>query len=128
MIAGAVVLFLIVLGALTGRSDSTSTTSQGSTFQQASSVDAPPPPTGPVTRLRSGHVRGKAQSVVPGTYSSNGADGTNFVGCYWSRLKDTTGDFGSIIANNIGKGPAVVTISASDGAFTTEGCSTWHKR
>jgi hypothetical protein len=127
LVAGVVVLFLIFLGALAGRSDSTSSTSQGSTFQQASSVDAPPPPTGPVTSFGAG-TYAVSTDIVPGTYSSSGPDGSNFTGCYWARLKDTTGDFESIIANNIDKGPTVVTISASDGAFKTQGCSTWHKR
>lgn len=62
--------------------------------------------------------------IEPGTYKTAGPDG---FGCYYARLKDTSGDFGSIINNNVSQGPATVTISASDGAFETSGCQTWTK-
>lgn len=65
--------------------------------------------------------------VQPGTYKSTGPDGSNMAGCYWERMKDTSGDFGSTIANNISEGPSVVTISAKDGAFKTAGCAPWIK-
>jgi len=62
--------------------------------------------------------------VQPGTYRSAGpADSTGI--CYWARLKDTTGDMDSIIANDVGKGPQVVTVKKTDGAFSTRGCATW---
>jgi hypothetical protein len=132
-----VIFGLFLLGSALHSNDnsSSSTTTSGTSFQQAQqassvdapAVDAPAPPAGPVTSFGAG-TYAVGTDIVPGTYSSSGPDGSNFAGCYWSRLKDTTGDFESIIANNIGKGQTVVTISASDGAFKTEGCATWHKR
>jgi hypothetical protein len=60
--------------------------------------------------------------IQPGRYqAAAGPDGY----CYWARLKDDSGDFDSIIASNTTSGRASVTISASDGAFDTGGCTTW---
>ena len=47
--------------------------------------------------------------------------------CFWSRLKDTSGDFDSIIASEVQQGPTTVTISKTDGAFTTVGCNRWQE-
>ncbi|MEV8016110.1 hypothetical protein AB0O76_07150 [Streptomyces sp. NPDC086554] len=47
--------------------------------------------------------------------------------CYWARLSSTSGDLGSVIANNGGDGAAVVTIQPGDKAFETTGCQTWKK-
>ncbi|MET9952450.1 hypothetical protein ABZ135_13010 [Streptomyces sp. NPDC006339] len=64
--------------------------------------------------------------VQPGTYRSAGpADG--LADCYWARLKGTTGELGDIVANHAGKGPATVTILATDKAFQTSGCQTWKR-
>ncbi len=63
--------------------------------------------------------------IAPGTYRATGPAGR--LDCYWERLKRTSGATGSIIANNLGRGPATVTIEASDGAFQTRWCSTWTK-
>jgi hypothetical protein len=48
--------------------------------------------------------------------------------CYWARLKDDTGDFDSIIANNGTSGRASVTIKPSDGAFESSGCTRWTRQ
>lgn len=63
--------------------------------------------------------------VTPGKYKTTGpTTGLGAIGmCYWER----TGKDGSIIANNVGKGPDVVTIKAGDGSFKTTGCEPWHK-
>ncbi|MGH3628182.1 MAG: hypothetical protein ACRDRL_12195 [Sciscionella sp.] len=61
--------------------------------------------------------------VKPGTYHTAGS-----ADCYWEREKDTSGNFNSIIANNISAGPQTVTIAPSDGAFKTEGCGTWTRQ
>ncbi|GAA1855296.1 hypothetical protein GCM10009714_40630 [Microlunatus capsulatus] len=60
--------------------------------------------------------------IRPGRYKARASDGSS---CYWARLKDDTGEADSIIANNITEGSAVVTISKSDGAFETNGCTPW---
>ncbi|MFE1444399.1 hypothetical protein [Streptomyces sp. NPDC058739] len=66
------------------------------------------------------------QEVRAGTYRSDGPAG-GLADCYWARLKGTTGDFSEIIANAAGKGPATVTILATDKAFQTSGCQTWKR-
>ncbi|MGA5424918.1 hypothetical protein [Streptomyces lavendulocolor] len=66
------------------------------------------------------------QEVRPGTYRSAGPADT-LTDCYWARLKGTTGDPSEIIANGAGKGPATVTILATDKAFQTSGCETWNR-
>lgn len=66
--------------------------------------------------------------VAPGKYKTSGpADTRYWPMCYWARLKDTTGDHGTIIANDNIKGQTTVTIKDSDGAFETSGCAPWVK-
>jgi hypothetical protein len=62
------------------------------------------------------------EDLQPGRYQA-AADQNGL--CYWARLKDDSGDNDSIIANNATSGRASVTISSSDGAFETSGCTTW---
>ncbi|MGH3989411.1 MAG: hypothetical protein ACRDTZ_19185, partial [Pseudonocardiaceae bacterium] len=63
--------------------------------------------------------------IAPGTYQTTGESGS--LDCYWERLKDTSGATNSIIANDLGAGPATVTIDKSDAAFQTRWCNTWSK-
>ncbi len=63
--------------------------------------------------------------IAPGTYQTTGPSGN--LDCYWERLKDTNGATDSIIVNNLGAGPARVTIDGSDAAFQTRWCHTWSK-
>jgi hypothetical protein len=56
--------------------------------------------------------------VKPGTYRSKSDD------CYWSRLKNTSGDLGSILANGLGANQ-IVTIKKTDKAFTSADCAPW---
>ncbi len=65
------------------------------------------------------------EDIQPGTYQT---DGGGEFGCYWARLADTSGELESIIANGNPQGPTTVTISASDAAFETNGCSDWMLR
>ena len=65
------------------------------------------------------------EDIQPGTYQT---DGGGEFGCYWARLSDTSGEFEGIIANGNPQGPTTVTISASDAAFETSGCSEWTLR
>lgn len=62
------------------------------------------------------------EDIQPGRYKAR-ADRNGL--CYWARLKDDTGDFDSIIANNTTSGSASVTVKSSDGAFETSGCTPW---
>lgn len=60
--------------------------------------------------------------VAPGTYRATGP----VDGCYWERLSGTSGEFGDIIANDFTYDPgSVVTIAASDVAFSSNGCGSW---
>lgn len=58
--------------------------------------------------------------INPGTYRNSGGSS-----CYWKRASGTSGDFGEILANGNESGPAVVTIEASDVAFTSKRCGSW---
>jgi hypothetical protein len=80
----------------------------------APATPAPPVASGPATSFSEGtYVVGT--DIVPGTYRTAGPASDGPGSCYWEREKNTSGDFGSIIANNLGRGPATVTISRSDG-------------
>jgi hypothetical protein len=82
-------------------------------------------PTGPVTEVSPGtyEVGTGAGQVAPGKYKATGPDGSNGAGCYYARLKNNDGSVGDIIANNIGDGPSVFTVKASDGAVQIAGCT-----
>lgn len=69
------------------------------------------------------YVVGK--DIKPGTYKTAGPADPSIPNCYWARLKDTSGDFQSILANNNTQGPTTVTIKSTDGAFETAGCKSW---
>ncbi len=58
----------------------------------------------------------------PGTYRNSGE-----TGCYYERLKNFTGDFNSIIANNNTDNPTVVEIAPTDAGFRSDSCGTWTK-
>ena len=61
--------------------------------------------------------------IQPGTYKAANPGG----GCYWARLKDTSGEFSSIIANDFTNNQTMVTISKSDAAFESTRCGDWVK-
>lgn len=60
--------------------------------------------------------------IEPGTWRTSG--GTF---CSWQRLSDLRGEMDSVIAIDVGEGPRVVTILASDRAFKTDGCGSWSR-
>lgn len=65
------------------------------------------------------------RDVKAGTYRAT-VPGDSF-GCYWARLKGTSGATGDIITNGLAKAAAhvVVTIAATDKAFESNGCGPW---
>ncbi|HEX4102833.1 MAG: hypothetical protein WAN20_13650 [Pseudonocardiaceae bacterium] len=119
----AVVANLVIIGIMVSRGDTASTVT--------ANPPAPPlPSTAPRQRLVPGLATtfGEGKFVVgtdiaPGTYRTTGPSGQ--LDCYWERLKRGSGTTDSIIANNLGRGPATVTIDNNDGAFQTRWCSTW---
>jgi hypothetical protein len=60
--------------------------------------------------------------IAPGIWRSVGGSG-----CYWERMAGFSGDFDELTANDFGSSYPVVTISASDRGFKTQGCSNWYK-
>lgn len=61
--------------------------------------------------------------IAPGTYTTKGlADGSS--GCYWARMRDASGGTGSIIANDLTGGRAMVTLKEGE-FFKTSGCKPW---
>jgi hypothetical protein len=123
----AVLAVLFIIGIANSGKSSTSTAPAPAPAQElAAAPEAPPAPTGPVTSFSDGtYVVGT--DIVAGTYHTTGPASNGSGLCYWEREKDTSGNFDSIIANDLGHGPATVTISSSDGAFKTSGCNTWTK-
>jgi hypothetical protein len=127
----AVLAVLFIIGIADSGKSSTSTATgpapaPAPAQELAAAPEAPPAPTGPVTSFSDGtYVVGT--DIVAGTYHTTGPASNGSGLCYWEREKDTSGNFDSIIANDLGHGPATVTISSSDGAFKTSGCNTWTK-
>ena len=77
----------------------------------------------PITASRTAFDSGTyvvGTDIAPGTYRSAGGDG-----CYWARLTGFGGTLPEVIANTNATGPTVVTIAASDGGFTSNGCEPW---
>ncbi|WP_406423291.1 hypothetical protein OH809_06495 [Streptomyces sp. NBC_00873] len=64
------------------------------------------------------------EDIKAGTYKTAGSDGS--FGCYWARLKDASGEFDAIIANNNLKGPGRVTLNKGE-YFETQRCQEWKK-
>jgi hypothetical protein len=60
--------------------------------------------------------------ITPGTYRVNAKNG-----CYWERIRNFTGEFNGIIANDNTKGSTVVEISSKDAGFVSQDCGTWEK-
>lgn len=60
------------------------------------------------------------KDIQAGTYRTAGGSY-----CYYERLSGLGGSLGEIIANEITKGPAVVSIASTDMAFKSKGCGTW---
>lgn len=95
--------------------------------QAAAPVVPAPPAAGPATSFGGDGTYVVGQDIQVGTYKTAGPAPGYFQHCYWERQKNTDGEFGSIIANGGGEGPATVTVKKSDGAFKTQGCQAWHK-
>ncbi|MEV6032860.1 hypothetical protein AB0L65_17010 [Nonomuraea sp. NPDC052116] len=63
------------------------------------------------------------EDIKPGTYKTAGADSSN---CYWARLKNASGEFDAIIANDNIKGQTRVTLKKGE-FFETNGCQDWKR-
>jgi len=121
----AVVANLLIIRTMVSRGNAAATIPAHS---QAQPMPAPAPAPAIPPGLATTFGQGKfvvGTDIAPGTYRTTGPSG--HLDCYWERLKRTGGATDSIIANNLGRGPATVTIADNDGAFQTRWCSTWAK-
>jgi hypothetical protein len=121
----AVVANLAIIGIIVNRGNPVSTATARPQTQALPAPAAPTaalPPGLPTTFGEGKFVVGT--DIAPGTYRTTGPAG--HLDCYWERLKRTPGA-DPIIANNLGRGPATVTIDGNDGAFQTRWCSIWIK-
>lgn len=64
--------------------------------------------------------------IHPGTYRTAGPAAGQPM-CYWARLKSTVPQVADIIAADMPRGAATVTIAPTDKAFQTGGCAEWTK-
>lgn len=119
----AVIANLVIIGIMVSRGNGASTVSA---HPQARPLPAPAAapalPPGLATTFGAGKFV-VGTDIAPGTYRTTGPSGQ--LDCYWERLKRGSGTTDSIITNNLGRGPATVTIDNNDGAFQTRWCSTW---
>lgn len=149
-------VLLVVLGAIVGTGEEPTSGPQGgggqqgaetpnpspsgdaSESQEASPEQAPPEQSESASSGDSGSSSGGGpdqgtipgdgtfivgEDIQPGTYESEGSDF-----CYWERLSGTSGTLDDIITNGNPTGPTTITISPSDAAFGTQGCSEWTLR
>jgi hypothetical protein len=121
----AIVANLVIIRIMVSRGDTASTvTAHPQAPRLPAPVPAPALPPGLATTFGEGKFV-VGTDIAPGIYRTTGPSG--HLDCYWERLKRTSGATDSIIANNLGRGPATVTIADDDGAFQTRWCSTWTK-
>jgi hypothetical protein len=85
---------------------------------------APAQPAGPATRIGDGTYE-VGVDMAAGRYKTTG-DGSIGL-CYWERAKDDSGDLGSIISNDLFRGPGSVTVKNGEFAKLSGGC-TWTKQ
>ncbi|MBT2526005.1 hypothetical protein J7E91_11275 [Streptomyces sp. ISL-99] len=64
------------------------------------------------------------EDIAAGTYRTSGPDSE--FGCYWARLRNASGEFDAIIANNNLNGPGRVTLNKGE-YLKTERCQEWKK-
>lgn len=88
---------------------------------------APAVPSGPATEVEDGTYQ-VGTDMVAGRYKTVGPPAGSVMDmCYSARLKDDSGDMGSIIANDIVKGQSSITVKAGEFVKFSGGC-TWTKQ
>ncbi|WP_169310129.1 hypothetical protein [Sanguibacter keddieii] len=97
---------------VTARKDGWTTTSRTSAATAAVTTPAVVPSGDGIFRVGS--------QISPGTYISKNPDF-----CYWERRSNATDDLEGIIANDIGNGQRIVTISPNDKYFSSDWCGGW---
>ncbi|MFE6551721.1 hypothetical protein ACFVHS_25425 [Streptomyces sp. NPDC057746] len=67
------------------------------------------------------------EDIQAGTYRTAGPQKDSLIpNCYWERLKNASGEFGAIIANDNMQGQGRVTVNKGE-YFKTSGCQNWEK-
>ncbi|MGB9279797.1 MAG: hypothetical protein WCB57_06880 [Pseudonocardiaceae bacterium] len=120
----AVVANLAIIGVIVNRGNPAA---MATAHTQAQTLAAPAAPVALPPGLPTTFGEGKfvvGTDIAPGTYRTTGPSG--HLDCYWERLKSTS-TATSIIANNLGRGPATVTVDGADGVFQTRWCNAWTK-
>lgn len=79
------------------------------------------PPSGPRAEFSDGLFR-VGQDVQPGTYKTEGPNGGNAGGCYWSR----TAASGAVIQNGVVNEAGTITVRAGE-SIDTAGCLPWRR-
>lgn len=116
-------LFLIACGAGGADGDSATSGAGAAPATQAATKK----PAGPASSITSDGTYLVGKDIRSGQWKAQVP--ADSLGCYWERMKNTDGDFDSILANETvdAGGQAVVTIKATDKAFKTDGCGTWKR-
>jgi hypothetical protein len=97
----------------------TVTATQFDTKTITSTVTAKPVP--PLAEFANG-LFGVGKDVQPGTYQSQGPDGTNSGGCYWTR----TDARGNLVENGVINKLGTITIRPGE-HIDSAGCLPWHR-
>jgi hypothetical protein len=93
----------------------------------AAPAAAPAAPSGPAAQVSDGNYE-VGVDIAAGRYKTAGPGGNGALDiCYWQRTKDDSGDFDSIISNDLFKGPGSVTVKKGEFVKLTGGC-TWTKQ
>jgi len=79
------------------------------------------PPSGPLSEFSDGLFR-VGTDVQPGTYKTQGPNGKNAGGCYWSRHAPT----GAVIQNGVVNSPGTITVQAGE-SIDSAGCLPWRR-
>jgi hypothetical protein len=98
----------------------TITATQFETKTETRTVTATPP-AGPLAEFSDGLFR-VGPDVQPGTYKTEGPNGKNAGGCYWSR----TAPGGAVIQNGVVNDTGTVTVRAGE-SIDSAGCLPWRR-
>lgn len=98
----------------------TVTATQFETKTITQTVTATPPP-GPVAEFSDGLFQ-VGQDVQPGTYRTQGPNGKNAGGCYWTR----TAPSGAVIQNGVVNEPGTISVKSGE-SIDSAGCLPWRR-
>lgn len=111
----------------TGAGNDADGTTKDRPIAGATSTSATAAPTSDPNSISGDGTFAVPAQVKPGSYRT--VVPSDSFNCYYERLKDASGTFDSIIANNNGApgSQQIVEIKKTDKYFKTQGCGTWAK-